>query len=442
MFIHQLLVSYLQNQGIILPQMYTAAAANVANVATNYLFLYWLDLGVGGSAAANALSWIYICGFLFAYIWWKQLHVTTWDGWSTESLQEWGSYMKLAIPSTLMTCFEWWIYEFGGFFAGMMSEDQLAAQHAVIMVAFLVYMFPLGVQAAACARVGNALGAGDTARAIITSKMSLMLAGTMAVVEGFALAATKNVIGFIFTNDEKIVGLISYLMNIYCFLQFFDGLVCICTGIFLGTGKQKIPAVANFIGYYCVGLTMIVVLMFVAKLQILGYWLGLLTAAILQSIVYITVIFKLNWKKMTEEAVKRAQKKTHLTTLNGAANDKSHQTTGNWSSDGYTSVSTYDGNAETSDDAVAQKRKSGHLSTTQLILRRGLIAVVAFALLLVGVTTHVLVPLPDISKANLTMDGINTSHAPDQLLSTVLFPVEESWNAESFTLSPHSSLNQ
>lgn len=39
-------------------------------------------------------------------------------GWSVEALQEWGSYMKLAIPSTMMTCFEWWIYEFGGFFAG------------------------------------------------------------------------------------------------------------------------------------------------------------------------------------------------------------------------------------------------------------------------------------------------------------------------------------
>lgn len=33
-------------QGIILPQMYTAAMANVANVLTNYIFLYWLDLGV------------------------------------------------------------------------------------------------------------------------------------------------------------------------------------------------------------------------------------------------------------------------------------------------------------------------------------------------------------------------------------------------------------
>lgn len=37
--------------------------------------------------------------------------------------------------------------------------------------------FPLGIQAAACVRVGNALGAGDTAGAILTSKVSLALSG-------------------------------------------------------------------------------------------------------------------------------------------------------------------------------------------------------------------------------------------------------------------------
>ncbi|XP_061828130.1 multidrug and toxin extrusion protein 1-like isoform X2 [Nerophis lumbriciformis] len=264
MFLHNLQVSYLQNQGIILPQMYTAAVANVANVMMNYIFLYWLDLGVRGSAAANSLSQICICAFLFAYIRWKKLHESTWGGWSLESLQEWGPYMKLALPSMLMKCFEWWVYEFGGFFAGMMSKDELAAQHAVMMVTLLTYMFPFSIQAAACARVGNALGAGDTSRAILTCKVSLTLAGALAVVEGVVLAAAKTVIGFIFTHDQKIISLVSHLMNAYCFLQFFDGLVCVCTGIFLGTGKQNIPAVANFIGYYCIGLTLSVTLMLLA----------------------------------------------------------------------------------------------------------------------------------------------------------------------------------
>ncbi|XP_044057758.1 multidrug and toxin extrusion protein 1-like [Siniperca chuatsi] len=435
MFLHHLQVSYLQNQGIILPQMYTAAMANIANVVTNYIFLYWLDLGVSGSAAANTLSQIYICAFLFAYIWWKKLHVTTWGGWSVESLQEWGSYMKLAIPSTLMKCFEWWVYEFGGFFAGMLSEDELAAQHAVIMVAFITYMFPLGIQAAACARVGNALGAGDSARAILTSKVSLTLAGSIAIAEGFVLGSTKTVIGFIFTSDEKIIGLVSHLMNAYCFLQFFDGLVCVCTGIFLGTGKQKIPAVANFIGYYGIGLSLSVTLMFVAKLRVLGFWLGLLVCVILQSTFYIIVIFNLNWERMTEEAVDRAQKNTHMTLLSTAAssdsvgNNTAGQTASNGSSvDGYMSVSTedHDGNTETQGGRVVQQLKGGRLSTTQLILRRGLTMFAAVALLAVGASVHFLLPETLPSEANFTLDRINTTYIPNQIFSTVLVPNEES----------------
>uniref|UniRef100_A0A8D3A3U3 Multidrug and toxin extrusion protein n=1 Tax=Scophthalmus maximus TaxID=52904 RepID=A0A8D3A3U3_SCOMX len=400
-------------QGIIMPQMYTAALANIANVVTNYICLYWLDLEVSGSAAANTLSQIYICAFLFAYIWWKKLHVNTWGGWSVESLQEWGSYMKLAIPSTLMKCFEWWVYEFGGFFAGMLSEDELAAQHAVIMVALITYMFPLGIQAAACVRVGNALGAGDSARAILTSKVSLGLAGSIAIVEGLVLCSTKTVIGFIFTSDEKIVGLVSHLMNAYCFLQFFDGL-CVCTGIFLGTGKQKIPAVANLIGYYGIGLSLSVTLMFVAKLRVLGFWLGLLICVVLQSTFYIIVIFKLNWERMTEEVCSAGPFEFGIfyRPREGSMSVRSEWRGGNTETQG--------------GHVVLQQQTGGRLSTTQLVLRRGLTVFAAVGLLAVGATVHFLVPLTESLslEANNTMDWINTTHTPDQI-STVLIPLEE-----------------
>ncbi|GAA6221304.1 multidrug and toxin extrusion protein 1-like [Lates japonicus] len=267
--------------------------------------------------------------------------------------------------------------------------------------------------------------------------MSLALAGSFAVVEGVVLGSTKTVIGFIFTSDEKIIGLVSHLMNAYCFLQLFDGLVCVCTGIFLGTGKQKIPAVANLIGYYCIGLSLSVTLMFVAKLRVLGFWLGLLICVVLQSTFYIIVIFKLNWKRMTEEAVKRAQKKTHTTLLSPAAlsqdlgNNTAGQTASNGNSaDGYTPVRTecHDGNSETQSGHVVQQMRGGHLSTTQLILRRGLTMFAAVGLLAVGASVHFLVPLPETppSEANYTMDWINTTYMPDQIFTTVLVPIEES----------------
>uniref|UniRef100_A0A3B4AFP4 Uncharacterized protein n=1 Tax=Periophthalmus magnuspinnatus TaxID=409849 RepID=A0A3B4AFP4_9GOBI len=257
-------------QIIILPQLFTAVAANIVNAVTNYILVFWLELGISGSAAANTMSHFYSCGFLFIYIWWKKLHAKTWGGWSMESLQEWGSYMKLAIASTVMKCAEWWVYEFGGFFAGMLSENDLAAQHGVIMIGFITYMFPVGIQAATCARVGNALGAGNTSRARITVKVSYGLAVGFAIVQGTVLGLSIN--------------------------------TCVSSGIFVGTGRQKVAAVANIIGYYGIGLSVGLVLTFVAKLQTLGFWLGLLICVCLQSTFFvIVIIFKLNWKTMTDE---------------------------------------------------------------------------------------------------------------------------------------------
>ncbi|KAM4627282.1 multidrug and toxin extrusion protein 1-like [Polymixia lowei] len=432
--LHHLQMSYLQNQGIILPQMYTAVLANIANLLTNYVLLYWMDLGVSGSAAANTLSIIYNCAFLFAYIWLKKLHVKTWGGWSLEALQEWGSYMKLAIPSAMMVCFEWWIYEFGGFFAGMLSEFDLAAQHTVIMLTLINYMFPLSIRTAATVRVGNALGAGDTTAAMLTSKVSIALSVGMAVFQGLMLASTKTVIGFIFTTDKKIIDLVSYLMNAYCFLQFFDALVCVCAGILLGAGRQKIAAVANLIGYYCIGLPLTITLMFVAELGILGFWLGLLICVCIQSTFYIIVIFKLDWKRITEEAVKRARKKSHVALLRETA--ALPDPVGSAGSDNIanklSSVNTYiavgeegqEGDVGTQSGHVAQQSEGGApravLSTTQLIQRRGLTAFVLVAVLAVGVIVHSFVPLPEIPfpAGNLTVDWINTTRPPDQIQST------------------------
>ncbi|XP_066552378.1 multidrug and toxin extrusion protein 1 [Amia ocellicauda] len=302
MFLHYLQTSYLQNQGIIWPQLYAAAAANIINLATNYFLLIELQLGVKGSAAANSIAQISICILLYAFIRWKKLHVETWGGWSTASLQEWGAFMQLAIPSTLMTCFEWWIFEIGNILAGMLGQIDLGAQHVIMELGAIAYMIPAGIQAAACVRVGNALGAGQTAKALLSSKVTLIFAGCLSGVLAIILGSTKNVIGYIFTSDEEIVQTVSHVMNVYLPLQVCDALVCVSSGIFLGAGKQKIPAVANLITYYSIGLPVGISLMFAAKLGVIGLWLGLLICVCLQATAFITVIIKLNWKQVTKEA--------------------------------------------------------------------------------------------------------------------------------------------
>lgn len=63
-------------------------------------------------------------------------------GWSVDCLQEWGPFLQLAIPSMLMNCLEWWLYEIAGFLAGIVGEVELGAQSVVYQLAAVAYMVP------------------------------------------------------------------------------------------------------------------------------------------------------------------------------------------------------------------------------------------------------------------------------------------------------------
>lgn len=66
--------------------------------------------------------------------------LSTTTGWSSDCLQEWGPFIKLAIPSMLMHCLEWWLYEVAGFLAGIISEVELGAHSVVYQLAAIAYM--------------------------------------------------------------------------------------------------------------------------------------------------------------------------------------------------------------------------------------------------------------------------------------------------------------
>ncbi|XP_034056981.1 multidrug and toxin extrusion protein 1-like isoform X2 [Gymnodraco acuticeps] len=246
-FMYQLQGRYLQNQGIMWPQVISGAMGNILNVIINYIFLNRLDLGITGSAAANAISQYSLAVFLFVYICFRGLHKATWDGWSAECLQEWGPFLRLAIPSMLMLCLEWWLYEIAGFLAGIISEVELGAQSIVYQLAVIVYMFPMGISVAASVRVGNALGAGNTEQAKLSSKVSFICACCVSCLIGAVLIVFKDLVGYIFTTEKDIIQRVSDVMKMYGVIHVAEAIAGVTGGIVRGTGKQMIGAVCNLV---------------------------------------------------------------------------------------------------------------------------------------------------------------------------------------------------
>ncbi|XP_059937618.1 multidrug and toxin extrusion protein 2-like [Mesoplodon densirostris] len=304
-FLYSLLAKYLQNQGIMWPQVLSGVVGNCVNGLANYILVSVLGLGVRGSACANTVSQFTQAVFLLLCVVKKKLHLDTWAGWSSQCLQGWGPFFRLAVPSMLMTCIEWWAYEIGSFLMGLLSVLDLSAQAIIYEVATVVYMIPMGLSIAVCFRVGTALGAADTVQAKRSAISGTLCTVGTSLVVGTLLSLLRNKLGHIFTDDEEVVALVSKVLPLYIVFHLFEAVCCLYGGVLRGTGRQAFGAVVNAVMYYVVGLPLGVVLTFVVGLGITGLWLGMLACIFLAATAFITYTAWMDWKQAVEEVQKR-----------------------------------------------------------------------------------------------------------------------------------------
>ncbi|XP_072320454.1 multidrug and toxin extrusion protein 1 isoform X1 [Eucyclogobius newberryi] len=305
-FMFSLQIIYLQNQGILWPQVISGFIANILNAFMNYIVIFVLNLGVTGSALASCLSEFSMAGILWVYIIYKGLHKATWEGWSRDCLRDWSTYLHLAIPSMVMLCVEWWTYEIGCFLAGLISEVELGAQSVVYQLANIAFMFPMGFSVAGSVRVGNALGAGNTDHAKLCAKITMFCSGSVSVCLAILIGGLKDHISYVFTYDEQIRARVSDIISFYAPFILLDATSVSCGSIIRGAGKQKIGAVCYFVAYYGIGFPIGVPLMFAAKLGIKGLWTGLFVCVFLQCSFLVVYMVCMNWEKATAEAKIRA----------------------------------------------------------------------------------------------------------------------------------------
>uniref|UniRef100_A0A674KGF6 Solute carrier family 47 member 2 n=1 Tax=Terrapene triunguis TaxID=2587831 RepID=A0A674KGF6_9SAUR len=216
------------------------------------------------------------------------------------------------------------------------------------------------------------------------------LPGVFAVVVGALLGSLKDVVGYIFTSDKEIITLVSKVMLIFAPFHLLDAIAATCGGVLGGTGKQKIGAIANAIGYYVIGFPIGISLMFAAKLGVLGLWIGMAICIFFQALSFLIFVLRMDWKKAAEEAQIRAglkeQPVAYFTVETAVQNvvvlpDPVSR-----------SESQPDRQLIRQEDSAPGSISPGEkvLSGKELIYRRGLALAVAIAVLLVGVLVRLL----------------------------------------------------
>ena len=101
----------------------------------------------------------------------------------------------------------------------------------------------------------------------------------------------------LFTKDQDLINVCIPIVFALCFFQVFDGLQVALAGIFRGLKQTGIVMISNFIGYWLVSIPLGCLLAFKYNMDLLGFWYGLVCAAVvLCSIMFTTMLIK--FKKM------------------------------------------------------------------------------------------------------------------------------------------------
>ena len=200
-----------------------------------------------------------------------------------------------------------WGFEATALPAGLISPDSLASHSVILNIYVLALTIPLGVSIAGSVRIGMRLGAGKPQKAKESFILTLFIAVCIQASICLAVFLLRYVIAHLFATDPKVISLIVHAIPISSSFQIFDAAQAACGGALRGIGRPILGSVATLFAYWIIGLPLGSLLAFKFKLKLYGLWSGLAVGAFSSaSFQFVVLMCLINWKKESEEAVKRA----------------------------------------------------------------------------------------------------------------------------------------
>ncbi|TYG78544.1 hypothetical protein ES288_D02G067500v1 [Gossypium darwinii] len=311
---------YLRSKGTSWPLMWSAFVSTVFHLPITIGLTFGLRLGVPGIAISTFITNFNTLFFLLCCMFYTRttlvdpedsiqtpLSPPPLPSLSSTALmgrKEWGVLLRLAIPSCIAVCLEWWWYEFMTILAGNLSEPRvaLATSAIVIQTTSLMYTLPTALSASASTRVGNELGAGRPTRAKLAAIVAI---GLSLVTSFFGLIGTivgRQAWGRVFTKDNEVIELTMIVLPIIGLCELANCPQTTSCGILRGSARPGIGATINFYSFYMVGAPLAIVLGFVWGVGFVGLCYGLLAAQVACVVSMLTVIFKTDWEKESLKA--------------------------------------------------------------------------------------------------------------------------------------------
>lgn len=265
-----LIRAVMQATGEVAPMVWATLAANVLNLALNWVLVFGHlgvpALGAIGSSWATTLSRWALAAFMIGFAWPRLRHRLLPLRREALTLAPLVRVVALGAPIGLQYEVELGIFSLVGIMMGRLGAAPMAANQVALNLVSVTFMVPLGVSMAAAVLVGQAVGRGDVAAARRTGIAALVCGVGFMAASGMVLLGFPRFLASVYTIDPAVAAIAVTLIPAAGAFQIFDGTQVVSIGILRGTGDTRTPLLVHLVGYWAVALP-------------LATWLGLHTAA-------------------------------------------------------------------------------------------------------------------------------------------------------------------
>ncbi|KAL5978683.1 hypothetical protein ACLOJK_029800 [Asimina triloba] len=228
----QCLLRFLQTQSVVLPLVICSLVPLIAHAGLAYVIVHHTALGFKGAALSAAISlWVSFL-MLACYVNYSKRFKHTWDGPSMEAFKHVLPSMRLAIPSAIMVCLEYWAFEVLVLLAGLIPD--LGKSTSLIAISVnteaVSFMITYGFSAAVSTRVSNELGAGHVDKAKNAVAVTLKLSVILAAVVVLSLLFGHNIWASSFTDNPTIIKAFASMTPLLAVSILFDSAQGVLSG--------------------------------------------------------------------------------------------------------------------------------------------------------------------------------------------------------------------
>lgn len=278
--------SYLAALGRTQVVLWVTVGAVFVNITVNWLLIFgnlgFPEMGARGAALASVLVQIVTLLAMLGYaalargLHHYQLLVRFWrPDW--QALRQ---VNALGLPIGLALLAETGLFAASAVMMGWLGKHPLAAHSIALEITAIFFMVHLGLANAATVLVGRAKGRDDPAgiRAAARAALILSLGFASATMLIYWLFAEPMVGVFIKPNDPErgaIIPLGITLLMVAALFQLADAGQAMAMGLLRGMHDTRQPMVIAAVAYWLIGLPVSYGLGFVAGLEGIGIWLGL-----------------------------------------------------------------------------------------------------------------------------------------------------------------------